>query len=139
VSFATHARSKDRVELKQGGFSTDEINSHCISYKISDEIVKTAAQVVQSKLTKQYQSGNQSAAPASQNSYQQHYNSANAAACVTPYGQLMQPWTNGSSMCVLHDVRADTGPDEMIVSEAIWSPTGNIGKDAMKMLGGESK
>lgn len=78
--------------MKQGGFSTDEINSHCTSYKISEEFVKTAAQVVQYELTKKNQNGNQSVAPVSQNSYQQNYQSAGAATCATQYGQcpLMQ-------------------------------------------------
>lgn len=89
--------SKDMIELRQGGFSSGEINTHCMSYKISDEVVKTAAQAVQSELNKKYQNGNRSSASASQNSYQQHYSSA-AATCATQYGQcpLMQPGTNGA-------------------------------------------
>lgn len=95
--------SKDRIELKQGGFSTDEINGHCTSYKISEEFLKTAAQVVQSELTKKSQNGNQSVAPVAQNSYQQNYQRANAATCATQYGQcpLMQPGNNGAQ-CVCY-------------------------------------
>jgi len=89
--------SKDMIEMRQGGFSSGEINTHCMSYTISDEVVKTAAQTVQSQLNKKYQNGNQSSAPASQNSYQQHSSSASAATCATQYGQcpLIQPGTNG--------------------------------------------
>jgi len=98
--------SKDRIDMKQGGFSTDEINSHCTSYKISDEFVKTAAQVVQSEFTKKHQNGNQSAPPAALNSYQQsynNYNSASAATCATQMGTcpLMQPGSNGAP-CVCY-------------------------------------
>ena len=95
--------SKDRIELKQGGFSMDEINNHCTSYKISEEFLKTAAQVVQSEFTKKNQTGNQSTTPVSQSSYQQNYQGAGAATCATQYGQcpLMQPGTNGSQ-CVCY-------------------------------------
>lgn len=95
--------SKDMIEMRQGGFSSDEINTHCMSYKISDEVIKTAAQAVQSELNKKDQNGNQSAASASQNSYQQYYSSAGAATCATQYGQcpLMQPGTNGAP-CVCY-------------------------------------
>ena len=95
--------STDMIGMKQGGFSSDEIKSHCASYKISDEFVKTAAQVIQSELTKNNQDRNQSAAPAAQSSSQQHYNSAGAASCATQYGQcpLMQPGTNGAP-CVCY-------------------------------------
>lgn len=89
--------SKDMIEMRQGGFSSDEISSHCTSYKVSDEFIKTAGQVIQSELAKTNQIGNQSAAPVAQNSSQQHYNSASAASCATQYGQcpLMQPGTIG--------------------------------------------
>jgi hypothetical protein len=82
--------SKDMIELRQGGFSSDDINTHCMSYKISDEFVKTAAQVVQSELSNKYQGGNQFSAPASY--------SAGAATCTTQYGEcpMMQPGTNGA-------------------------------------------
>jgi hypothetical protein len=95
--------STDRIEMRQGGFSSEEIKSHCTSYKISDEFVKTAAQVIQSELTKNNQGGNQPAASAVQNSSQQHYHSASAASCATQYGQcpLMQPGTNGAP-CVCY-------------------------------------
>jgi len=90
--------SKDMIEMRQGGFSSDEINSHCMSYKISEEFVKTAAQVVQSGLDKKYQNGKQASAPASQNTYQSHYSNTGATTCTTQYGQcpLMQLGTHGS-------------------------------------------
>jgi hypothetical protein len=95
--------SADMIGMKQGGFSSDEIKNHCASYKISDEFVRTAAQVIQSELTKNMQDGNQSAALAAQNSSQQHYNRAGAVSCATQYGQcpLMQPGTDGSP-CVCY-------------------------------------
>ena len=94
---------KDRIEMKQGGFSTDEINSACTSYRISDDFIKAAAQVAQTELTKKYQNGNQSAAPASPTPYQQNYATAGATTCATQHGQcpLMQPGTSGAS-CVCY-------------------------------------
>lgn len=95
--------SRDMIQMRQGGFSSDEINTHCMSYKISEEVVKTAAQAVQSELSKKYQNGNQSSAPVSPNSYQPHYSSAVAATCTTQYIQcpLMQLGTVGAP-CVCY-------------------------------------
>ena len=95
--------SKDRVEMKNGGFSMEEINNACTSYKVSEDIVKAAAQVAQTELTKKYQNGNQTA---SQNPYQQNYSGrGSATTCVTQYGQcpLMQPGTSGAS-CVCYSM-----------------------------------
>ena len=42
--------SKDRTEMEHGGFSTDEINSACTNYRISDDFIKAAVQVAQIQL-----------------------------------------------------------------------------------------
>jgi hypothetical protein len=83
--------------MKNGGFSMEEINNACTSYKVSEDIVKAAAQVAQSELTKKYQNGNQTTA--SQSPYQQHYSgNGSATTCVTQYVQcpLMQRGTSGA-------------------------------------------
>jgi hypothetical protein len=92
--------SRDRIDMKEGGLSIEEINSACTSYKLSEDFVKAAAQVAQAELTKRSQNGNQTAAY--QNPYQQSDSgTGTATTCVTQYGQcpLMQPGASGAS-CV---------------------------------------
>jgi hypothetical protein len=103
LSFATSCvphntcSSKDRIDMKQGGLSMEEINTACTSYKISEEFVNAAAEVAKTELTKKSQNGNQTV--------QQHYSVAGATACVTQYGQcpLMQPGTSGAQ-CVCYSM-----------------------------------
>ncbi len=85
VSCVAHrtCSSEEMVKMKEGGFSMEDINRTCVSYKLSDEVVQATGQLLQSELARQFPKRGQPVAVAS--------------TCTTQLGQcpLMQPGASG--------------------------------------------
>lgn len=108
VSCVAHqtCSNKERIEMKESGFSIDEITNVCTSYKIPDEAFKVMEQVLQTELEKNLQDGKRSTPAAAQDSYQPpsyRVVQGQAATCATQVGvcPLMQPGYSGAP-CVCH-------------------------------------
>ena len=108
VSCVAHrtCSSEEMVKMKEGGFSAEDINRTCTSYKVSDEFMQEAGKILRQELDRRYQNGNQPAGDGERTSYQQAVRRAAspvpstsvATTCATQIGAcpLMQPGVTGA-------------------------------------------
>jgi hypothetical protein len=113
VSCVAHrtCSSEEMVKMKDGGFSAEDINRACTSYKISDAVIEATGKIIEGELNRRYQNGNGPAADGDQPSYQPAVpGTANSVAstsvattCATQRGvcPLMQPGVSGAP-CVCY-------------------------------------
>ena len=108
VSCVAHrtCSSEEMVKMKAGGFSAEDIDRACMSYKVSDVFMQEAGKLIRKELDRRYQNGNQPPADGDRTSYQQGVpRTANSVAstnvattCATQRGvcPLMQSGARGA-------------------------------------------
>ena len=93
VSCVAHrtCSSEEMVKMKEGGFSAEDINRTCTSYKVSDEFMQEAGKILRQELDRRYQNVNRPAG----NSVA---STSSATTCATQIGAcpLMQPGVAGA-------------------------------------------
>ncbi|MEK6801840.1 MAG: hypothetical protein AABZ34_04135 [Nitrospirota bacterium] len=93
--------SKEMIEMKGSGFSVDEINNMCTSYKIQDQAPQAINQALQNEIEKNLQDGKRATPNAAQHSSQPspyQVVQGEGTTCATQVGlcPLMQPGYRGA-------------------------------------------
>lgn len=97
VSCVAHrtCSGEEMVKMKDGGFSVEDINRTCTSYKISDKFMEEAGGIIRQELDRRYPNGHQPAVPRTANSVA---STSVATTCATQGGvcPLIQPGVTGA-------------------------------------------
>lgn len=105
--------SEEMVKMKEGGFSAEDINRACMSYKVSDGFMQEAGKIIRKELDRRYLNGNQPTGDGDQTSYlpavprteNSVASTSVATTCATQRGvcPLMQPGARGAP-CVCYSL-----------------------------------